>query len=91
MQYAKAYAALIGSIATALLAVFTADTTVGKVLTVVAIVATTVGTWAVENAPKPTDERGEIHAGVSGLVALLLVVALILWILSMLGHPVQIG
>jgi hypothetical protein len=51
MQYAKAYAALLGSIATALLAVFTADTTVGQVLTVVAVVATAVGTWAVPNAP----------------------------------------
>lgn len=53
MQYAKAYAALIGSIATALLAVYTADTEVGKILTVVAIIATAVGTWAVPNSPAP--------------------------------------
>jgi hypothetical protein len=51
MKNAKAYAALAGSIATALLAVFAADTTVGQVLTVVAVVATAVGTWAVPNAP----------------------------------------
>ncbi len=46
---AKAYAALIGSICTALLATFTADTTVGKVLTVAAIIATAVATFAVPN------------------------------------------
>ncbi len=51
MENAKAYVALIGSIATALLAVFTADSTVGQVLTVVAIIATTFGTWAIENKP----------------------------------------
>ncbi|HEY9473058.1 MAG TPA: hypothetical protein VIS06_04295 [Mycobacteriales bacterium] len=51
MKYAKAYAALAGSIATALLAVFAADTTVGKVLTVVAVIATAVGTWATPNKP----------------------------------------
>lgn len=47
----KAYVALVGSISTALLAVYAADTTVGQVLTVVSIIATAVGTWAVENAP----------------------------------------
>lgn len=47
----KAYVALVGSIATALLGVYTADTTLGKVLTVVSIVATAFGTWYVENAP----------------------------------------
>lgn len=49
LPYLKAYAALVGSVATALLAVYTADTEVGKILTVVAIVATTVGTWAIPN------------------------------------------
>lgn len=48
---AKAYIALIGSIAAALLAVFTADTSVGMVLTVIVIVATAVTTWAVPNSP----------------------------------------
>lgn len=49
--YLKAYAALIGSTATALLAVYAADTGVGQVLTVLAVVATAVTTWAVENKP----------------------------------------
>lgn len=51
MQNAKAYVALIGSIATALLGVFAAETTVGQVLTIVAVIATAFGTWAVENEP----------------------------------------
>lgn len=51
LKNAKAYAALLGSIATALLAVFAADTTVGQVLTVVAVVATAVATWRVPNTP----------------------------------------
>ena len=51
---AKAYVALVGSICTGLLAVYGPDTTVGQVLTVVAVVATAVGTWAVPNA-EPTD------------------------------------
>lgn len=46
---AKAYIALAGTIATALLGVYAADTTVGQVLTVVAVVATAVTTWAVPN------------------------------------------
>lgn len=50
-ESAKAIAALVGSIATALLAVYTGDTSVGKVLTVVAVVATAVSTWAVTNVP----------------------------------------
>jgi hypothetical protein len=49
-QSAKAYVALIGSIATALLAVYGPDTTVGQVLTIVTVIATAVGTWAVPNA-----------------------------------------
>lgn len=47
----KAYVALIGSLCTALLAVFTADTVVGQILTVASVVATAVGTWAVQNTP----------------------------------------
>ena len=47
---AKAYAALVGSICTGLLGVDAADTTVGQVLTVIAIVATAVVTWRVPNA-----------------------------------------
>ena len=58
-ESAKAIAALVGSIATALLAVYTGDTSVGKVLTVVAVVATAVGTWAVTNVPKTIDPHGD--------------------------------
>lgn len=50
LENAKAYVALIGSIATALLAVYGPETEVGRVLTVIAVVATAVGTWAVPNA-----------------------------------------
>lgn len=49
---AKAYVALIGSIAVALLAVYGPETQVGRVLTVVSVVATAVGTWATPNTPK---------------------------------------
>jgi FtsH-binding integral membrane protein len=50
MKNAKAYVALVGSVATALLGVYAADTEVGQVLTILAVVATAFGTWAVENA-----------------------------------------
>ena len=58
--YAKAYAALIGTMCTALLGVYAADSTVGKVLTVVSILATTFATFQVKNAPEtaPKDEAG---------------------------------
>ncbi len=49
MEYAKSYAALIGAIATALLGVYTTDTTVGQILTVLAVIATAVVTWTVPN------------------------------------------
>ena len=48
-ESAKAYAALIGSIVTALLAVYGPDTQIGRVLVVISVVATAVGTWAVPN------------------------------------------
>ena len=51
MKTAKAYVALAGSVATALLGVFAADTTVGLVLTCVVAVATPIATWRVPNAP----------------------------------------
>lgn len=49
-EYAKMYAALVGAIATALLGVFAAETDAGKVLTVIAVIATAMGTWAIPNA-----------------------------------------
>lgn len=55
LESAKAYVALVGTIATALLAVFAADTPVGQVLTIVAIVATAVATFRVPNAEAPTE------------------------------------
>lgn len=62
-ESAKAVAALVGSIATALLAVYASDTPVGKVLTVVAIVATAVGTWAVSNQPAVNQSEPELSQG----------------------------
>lgn len=62
LAYMKAIATLVGSIVTGLLGVYAADTPVGQVLTVVAIVATAFATWAVPNAlvvPALTDE-GEV-------------------------------
>ena len=50
---AKAYITLAGGIATALLGVYAADSTVGRVLTVVAVVATAYTTWRVPNAEAP--------------------------------------
>jgi hypothetical protein len=49
-QNAKAIAALVGSIATALLATQGPNSSFGTFLTIVAVVATAVGTWAVSNA-----------------------------------------
>jgi len=84
---AKAYVALIGAIAVALLPVFT-DGDVHKWLTIVVIVATAVGTWAVPKAePKGGDmeknEDGvyEMHPVVLGLA----VVAVVLIILLLVG------
>lgn len=52
-EYAKAIAALIGSICTALLGIFTADTQLGQVLTVVAVIATAVATFQIPNQDPP--------------------------------------
>lgn len=49
-ESAKAYVALVGAIASALLGVFASDTPVGQVLTVIAVVATAVATYKVPNA-----------------------------------------
>lgn len=62
LAYAKAIATLVGSIATGLLGVYAADSVVGRVLTVIAIIATAIVTWVVPNAlvvPAITDE-GEV-------------------------------
>ncbi len=46
-EYAKAYVALVGSIATAVLGVVGPETPTGSILVIVAAVCTAVGTWAV--------------------------------------------
>lgn len=57
---AKAYVALVGSIASALLGVYAAESTVGQVLTVIAVVATAVTTWAVPNKGLGSDHGGVV-------------------------------
>lgn len=80
---AKAYVALAGAIATALLGVFTADTTVGQILTVVSVIATAVATYAVPNEPgKNVSQRGEAYVGL--IVGVLLVVILVVVLLRLL-------
>lgn len=59
LAYLKAIATLIGSIVTALLGVYTADTPVGKVLTIIAIVATALATWTVPNATVISPDDGD--------------------------------
>lgn len=51
LAYAKAIVALVGTVATALLGLYAADTEVGKVLMVISVIATAVGTWFTANAP----------------------------------------
>jgi hypothetical protein len=54
-ENAKAIAGLVGGVATAITTVYAPDTPVGHFATVVAVVATAVGVWAVPNA----DTEGE--------------------------------
>lgn len=56
LAYLKAIATLVGTVATGLLAIYTGDTEVGKVLTIVVIVATALTTWVVPNAPVVPDD-----------------------------------
>lgn len=49
--YAKAIASLVGSITTALLGLYATDTYAGQVLTIVGVIATTVATFQIPNAP----------------------------------------
>lgn len=51
LAYLKAIATLVGSIVTGLLGIYAGDTEVGKILTIIGIVATAVATWVVPNAP----------------------------------------
>ena len=51
LEAAKAYVALAGAIATALLGIYGPETPVGHWLTVIAAVCTAVATFAVPNRP----------------------------------------
>jgi hypothetical protein len=50
-EAAKAYIALVGSVATALLGIYGPETDAGHILTVIVAVATAVATFAVPNRP----------------------------------------
>lgn len=50
LKYAKAIAAFVGSLTTALLGIYGPDTSFGAALVVVAAVATVVATYQVPNA-----------------------------------------
>jgi 4-amino-4-deoxy-L-arabinose transferase-like glycosyltransferase len=83
-ETAKAYVALFGAIATALLGVYTADSDVGKVLTVVAVIATAFATWATPNAAQPAHRDDQGNATLYTIVLALAGVALVLWLLDAL-------
>lgn len=84
VPYLKAYAALLGSVCTALLGVYGPDTQLGHILTVAAALATAVATFAVPNLdPKaqhqaesvqPPDEGGYASLPILLLIALAVVV-----------------
>ena len=81
LDNAKAYAALIGSVLTAVLAT---STDAPQWLAIVAAVCTAIATWAVPNVTKPTaslpqDEAGAADVGLGLLVAILLGVVLLLF------------
>ena len=62
-QISKAGTATVGAAATALLGVLAGDSTVGRILTVVAVVGTAVATYLVPNAPT-TDAPAPFEAEV---------------------------
>ena len=59
MSAAKFWVGLLGAIVTSLLTVFTADSTIGKVLSVAAALLTAISVYLVPNTPTPP-------AGVTG-------------------------
>jgi hypothetical protein len=85
----KAYAALVGAVCSALLGVFAADTTIGKVLTALSVVATAVVTWAAPWAveDKPTDDHDgyDWERGRADVLYVLAVVLVVLVILALVG------
>lgn len=68
LAYAKAIVTLVGTIATALLGVYAADTPVGQVLTVVSVIATAFGTWYVSNAEVDPNLSNGVGEGEEGVV-----------------------
>lgn len=60
--YAKAFVALLGAVATALLSVYGPDTSTGRVLVIVSLVATTILVYRVPNTVKQTPESTEPQA-----------------------------
>ena len=62
LPYAKGIAALVGSVCTALLGIYGPETDMGRILTVVAAVATAVVTWAIPNAdPAGTHQEQSVQ------------------------------
>jgi len=83
---AKAYAAFAGAIVTALLGTFTADSPVGKVLTVVAVLATAIVTYRVPNADEAPAPVHDDELGVSDLGLILAAVVVLLFVLLLTGR-----
>lgn len=61
---AKAWAAAIGSLVTALLALAAPDTRLFTYLTIASAICTAVGTWAIPNAPA-VEENADVPDGLS--------------------------
>lgn len=77
---AKAYAALVGAVVTALLGTVPPHTTLWTVLTFAAAVCTAVATFSIPNKPKNPVERGAVD-----VVTVLVVVVLVVVLLILLG------
>lgn len=86
LEAAKAYIAFVGAAATALLGVFTGDTVVGQVLTVIVVIATAISTYSVPNQSSLTHRRNEggyVRGGspywiyVVGIVLLILILLIV--------------
>ncbi|VXC42901.1 hypothetical protein [Nocardioides sp. AX2bis] len=104
LPYLKAYAALVGSLATAMLGIYAPDTVAGQVLTVAVALTTAIATFAVPNIPA-TEPDGEHELGRRGdrgaaqlhpvlQVSAVLLLAVLAWILAGLffrGGQVLLG
>lgn len=63
----------------------------GIVAAVLTAFWTYTGVQADTNTPTDSDERGEIHAGLSGVISVLLAVFLVLAILWLIGIRIHVG